>query len=79
MTYVNVLGTFVDSHTLETVIPKGVKLTVMFLCCIVAVGGRPTPLDCPRGKLVISSDNVFSLKGDPGKVLCVGASYISLD
>ena len=79
VTYLNVLGNFLDTHTLETVNTKGVKSTVTFSRCIIAVGGRPTPLDCPGGDLAISSDDIFSLETDPGKVLCVGASYISLE
>ena len=79
VTYINALGSFVDGHTLETVNSKGVRSTLTFSRCVVAVGGRPTPLACPGGDLAISSDDVFSLEDDPGKVLCVGASYISLE
>ncbi|KAL3806539.1 hypothetical protein ACHAXA_006592 [Cyclostephanos tholiformis] len=79
VTYINALGSFLDAHTLETVNSKGVKSTVSFSRCIIAVGGRPTPIDCPGGELAISSDDIFSLERDPGKVLCVGASYISLE
>ena len=46
---------------------------------LIAVGGRPSPLPCERGDLAISSDDVFFLEDDPGKTLCVGASYISLE
>jgi thioredoxin reductase (NADPH) len=46
---------------------------------LIATGGRPTPLSCPGGDLAISSDDIFALDHDPGKVLCVGASYISLE
>jgi thioredoxin/glutathione reductase (selenoprotein) len=79
VTYINALGKFVDSHTLEVVNAKGISSSISFSRCIIAVGGRPTPIDCPGGELSISSDDVFSLENDPGKVLCVGASYISLE
>ena len=79
VTYLNVLGSFLDAHTIETVDKKGTKGTVSFSRCIIAVGGRPTPIACPGGELAISSDDIFSLDHDPGKVLCVGASYISLE
>eukprot|EP00584_Thalassiosira_punctigera_P002476 CAMPEP_0172539508 /NCGR_PEP_ID=MMETSP1067-20121228/10703_1 /TAXON_ID=265564 ORGANISM="Thalassiosira punctigera, Strain Tpunct2005C2" /NCGR_SAMPLE_ID=MMETSP1067 /ASSEMBLY_ACC=CAM_ASM_000444 /LENGTH=638 /DNA_ID=CAMNT_0013325207 /DNA_START=198 /DNA_END=2114 /DNA_ORIENTATION=- len=79
VTYLNQLGSFVDAHTIETVDKKGKKGTVTFSRCLVAVGGRPTPLDCPGGELAVSSDDVFSLDRDPGRVLCAGASYISLE
>lgn len=79
VTYLNQLGSFVDAHTVETVDKKGVKGTVTFSRCLIAVGGRPTPLDCPGGELAVSSDDIFSLDRDPGKTLCAGASYISLE
>lgn len=77
--YLNQLGSFVDAHTVETVDKKGKKGTITFSRCLIAVGGRPTPLNCEGGELAISSDDIFSLDNDPGKVLCVGASYISLE
>jgi len=79
VTYLNMLGSFVDENTLETVDKKGNKGSVSFSRCLIAVGGRPTPISCEGGELAISSDDIFSLDRDPGKVLCVGASYISLE
>lgn len=79
VTYLNKLGSFLDAHTVETVDKKGNKETVTFSRCLIAVGGRPTPLDCPGGELAISSDDIFSLDRDPGRTLCAGASYISLE
>eukprot|EP00574_Skeletonema_japonicum_P009413 CAMPEP_0201730002 /NCGR_PEP_ID=MMETSP0593-20130828/20757_1 /ASSEMBLY_ACC=CAM_ASM_000672 /TAXON_ID=267983 /ORGANISM="Skeletonema japonicum, Strain CCMP2506" /LENGTH=642 /DNA_ID=CAMNT_0048222451 /DNA_START=104 /DNA_END=2032 /DNA_ORIENTATION=+ len=79
VTYLNLLGKFVNEHTIETVDKKGNVDTVTFSRCMIAVGGRPTPLTCEGGELAISSDDIFSLDRDPGKVLCVGASYISLE
>ena len=79
VTYLNRLGSFVDAHTVETVDKKGNRGTVTFSRCIIAVGGRPTPLTCEGGELAVSSDDIFSQEADPGKVLCVGASYISLE
>lgn len=48
---------------------------------LVAVGGRPTfPENIPDvEKLVITSDDLFSLKQAPGKTLVVGASYVALE
>jgi len=43
------------------------------------MGGRQTSLDCEGGELAISSDDIFSLIDEQGKVLCVGALYISLE
>jgi len=79
VTYLNMLGKFLDSHTLETVDKKGNKGTITSSRFLIAVGGRPTPLSCDGAELAISSDDIFSLDRDPGHVLCVGASYISLE
>lgn len=75
----NRLAKFVDEHTLELQDKKGNKSNVTASRFIIAVGGRPTPLNCPGGELAISSDDVFALEKSPGKTLCVGASYISLE
>mmetsp|Transcript_9655 Transcript_9655/g.20259 ORF Transcript_9655/g.20259 Transcript_9655/m.20259 type:complete len:671 (+) Transcript_9655:134-2146(+) len=77
--YLNLLGKFVDPHTLETTDKKGNKGKITASRILIAVGGRPTPLSCEGGELAISSDDIFSLDRDPGKVLCIGASYISLE
>lgn len=79
VSYLNQLGSFVDAHTVETIDKKGNKGTASFSRCLIAVGGRPTPIECEGGELAISSDDIFSLATDPGRVLCVGASYISLE
>ena len=47
---------------------------------IVATGGRPKYPDIPGAKeYCITSDDMFSLPYPPGKTLCVGASYVSLE
>ena len=79
VTYLNKLGKFVDAHTLEVTDKKGNKSTITSSRFLIAVGGRPTGLDCEGGELAISSDDIFSLPKSPGKTLCVGASYISLE
>lgn len=77
--YLNKLATFKDPHTVEVVDKKGRSSTITASRFLVAVGGRPAPIDCEGGDLAISSDDVFFLEKDPGKTLCVGASYISLE
>ncbi len=77
--YLNKLATFKDTHTVEVVDKKGNASEITASRFLVAVGGRPSPLDCEGGDLAISSDDVFFLDKDPGKTLCVGASYISLE
>jgi thioredoxin/glutathione reductase (selenoprotein) len=46
---------------------------------VIAVGGRPRPLECEGGHLAISSDDLFSLPQHPGRTLVVGASYVALE
>lgn len=77
--YLNKLGKFKDNHTLEVTDKKGNVSEITAARFLVAVGGRPTTLDCEGGDLAISSDDIFSLEKSPGKTLCVGASYISLE
>lgn len=79
VTYLNKLGKFIDPHTIEVIDKKGNVSTITSSRFLVAVGGRPTDLDCEGKELAISSDDIFSLAKAPGKTLCVGASYISLE
>lgn len=79
VTYLNKLGTFKDANTLQVTDKKGNVSEITAARILVAVGGRPTNLDCDGGDLAISSDDIFALEKSPGKTLCVGASYISLE
>ena len=79
VTYLNKLGKFKDNHTLEVTDKKGNVSEITAARIVVAVGGRPTNLDCEGGELAISSDDIFALEKSPGKSLCLGASYISLE
>jgi thioredoxin reductase (NADPH) len=77
--YLNKLATFKDEHTVTVVDKRGRSSEITASRFLVAVGGRPAPVDCEGGDLAVSSDDIFFLKEDPGKTLCVGASYISLE
>mmetsp|Transcript_1343 Transcript_1343/g.1652 ORF Transcript_1343/g.1652 Transcript_1343/m.1652 type:complete len:621 (+) Transcript_1343:166-2028(+) len=79
VTYLNKLGKLKDAHTIEVTDKKGNVSELTAARFLIAVGGRPTTLDCEGGDLAISSDDIFSLESSPGKTLCVGASYISLE
>ena len=70
---------FVDAHTLSLTDKKGKVSQITSSRFIIATGGRPSPLNCEGGELAISSDDIFSLEQNPGKTLCVGASYIALE
>jgi thioredoxin reductase (NADPH) len=77
--YLNKMGRVVDAHTLEVTDKKGRTSQITSSRILIATGGRPQPLDCEGGHLAISSDDIFALEQAPGKTLCVGASYISLE
>jgi len=77
--YLNKLGSFVDAKTIKCVDAEGKEENLTFDKCVIAVGGRPRNLNIPGAEHTISSDDIFSLEKSPGKTLCVGASYISLE
>lgn len=80
--YLNQLGSLVDNHTIQTVDRKGVVGTITAARIVIAVGGRPKRLEIPGGEHCIDSDDLFQIDWagkEPGKTLCVGASYVSLE
>ncbi|KAJ8302224.1 hypothetical protein KUTeg_021211 [Tegillarca granosa] len=59
---------------------KGVVIEKTAKDFILAMGERPRYPDVPGAKeYAITSDDLFSLKYCPGKTLCIGASYVSLE
>lgn len=80
VTYTNAYASIVDEHTIKAVKKNGQESTVSVDKIIIATGGRPKYLDIPGAKeFCITSDDLFSLPYNPGKTLCVGASYVSLE
>ncbi|VDD93537.1 unnamed protein product [Enterobius vermicularis] len=80
VTYINAYGKFVDSHTLEAKNKKGKVEMLTADRFLLATGLRPRFPNVPGClECCISSDDLFSLPYNPGKTLCVGASYISLE
>mmetsp|Transcript_8747 Transcript_8747/g.12948 ORF Transcript_8747/g.12948 Transcript_8747/m.12948 type:complete len:497 (+) Transcript_8747:133-1623(+) len=78
--YYNKFAVFVDAHTLELTDRKGKKERITGDKFVLAMGGRPRYPDFEGAKEhCITSDDIFHLKKDPKKTLCVGASYISLE
>lgn len=88
--YYNKLAEFVDPHTVKVFCPlwliqltdaKGNSELVTSKYFLIAVGGRPSfPTNIPNvEKLVITSDDLFSMKTVPGKTLMIGASYVALE
>jgi thioredoxin/glutathione reductase (selenoprotein) len=81
VTYINALAEFVDPHTIVYKEKDGRMKNLTAETIVIAVGGRPfipTEID---GALqhAITSDDIFTLERPPGKTLCVGGSYISLE
>lgn len=81
--YYNGQGSFKDEHTVMVAYPDGDIDTITGQCIVISVGGRPNYLNIPGGrakdKLCITSDDIFSLEKAPGKCLCIGAGYISVE
>jgi thioredoxin reductase (NADPH) len=76
--YKNKLAEIVDAHRVKLTDAKGNSEEVTAKYILIAVGGRPT-LPEQGHDLVITSDDLFSLKKGPGKTLVVGASYVALE
>jgi thioredoxin reductase (NADPH) len=79
VTYLNKLGKFLGPHELECTDKKGKTAVVTAARFVVAVGGRPQPLECPGAEHAITSDDLFSLERPPGKTCVVGAGYVALE
>jgi len=80
--YIKALGSFVDANTVALDFGPGKEAENRNITgdkILIAVGGRPNHLNCPGGELAMSSDDIFSSKADPGKVVVVGASYVALE
>ncbi|CAG0891577.1 unnamed protein product [Cyprideis torosa] len=81
VTYMNAIGTFVDSKTIKATDAKGKEKVISANNIVVAVGGRPIyPDDIPGARdIAISSDDIFTLREPPGRTLVIGASYVALE
>merc|ERR1711976_563804 len=55
VTYLNKLSKFKDAHTIEVTDKKGDTSEITAARFLIAVGGRPTGLDCEGGEPAISS------------------------
>ncbi|CAK0796792.1 unnamed protein product [Prorocentrum cordatum] len=79
VTYYNALARFVGPNEVAFRTARGAEGTLTAPAIVVATGGRPrVPREVPGAlQHAITSDDVFSLPGPPGKTLCVGGAYIS--
>jgi len=80
VTYLNEFAEFVDPHTINATDKKGKSHQIKAKGFIIAVGGRPRYPDIPGAReFGITSDDIFSLKNNPGTTVIIGASYIALE
>lgn len=79
--YINAYGSFVDPHKVKIVHKNKKEEFITAKNFIVATGERPFyPEDCEGARQYsITSDDIFSLKYNPGKTLVIGASYVALE
>jgi thioredoxin reductase (NADPH) len=79
--YINAYGQFVDNHKLILTYKNGKTKEITANKIVIATGGRPKYPESIIGakEYSITSDDLFSLPYNPGKTLCVGASYVSLE
>jgi thioredoxin reductase (NADPH) len=78
--YINGLARFDGEHTLAYTDKKKNEFSITAANILIATGGRPNYPDIPGAReFGITSDDLFYLKKPPGKTLCVGAGYISLE
>ncbi|CAL1527071.1 unnamed protein product [Lymnaea stagnalis] len=80
--YINAYAVILDKNTIKvSAIKKNKTETKMTAAnIIIATGERPRYPDIPGAKeFGITSDDLFSLSYCPGKTLCIGASYVSLE
>jgi len=79
VTYINGLAKFSGPNEV-TYVKKGQELKATAANILIAVGGRPTIPSIPGAlECAITSDDIFSMRKPPGRVLVVGASYIALE
>ncbi|MFH4979409.1 hypothetical protein AB6A40_006118 [Gnathostoma spinigerum] len=78
--YVNAYARFTGSHEITATNKKGKEEKLTADRFLIATGLRPRYPDVPGAReCCISSDDLFSLNYNPGRTLCVGASYVSLE
>ena len=67
-------ATFIDAHTLDV---GGKRVTAERI--VIAVGGQAVRPEIPGAELGMLSDDVFTLKALPKRLVVVGAGYIALE
>ncbi|HWX50645.1 MAG TPA: glutathione-disulfide reductase [Roseomonas sp.] len=67
-------ATFIDDHTLDV---GGQRVTAERI--VIAVGGKPIRPEIPGAELGLVSDDLFTLKSCPDRIVVVGGGYIALE
>jgi glutathione reductase (NADPH) len=67
-------ATFIDAHTLDV---GGQRVTADKI--LIATGGKAERLDIPGAELGLISDDLFTLKALPARVIVIGGGYIALE
>jgi len=67
-------ATFLDPHTLDV---GGRRITAERI--VIATGGTPVRLDIEGAELGLVSDDLFTLKALPRRVIVIGAGYIAVE
>uniref|UniRef100_A0A1A9W6Z9 FAD/NAD(P)-binding domain-containing protein n=1 Tax=Glossina brevipalpis TaxID=37001 RepID=A0A1A9W6Z9_9MUSC len=80
ITYFNGIGSFIDQNTLKVKMVNGSEQQITGKFILIAIGNRPVYPKIPGAlEYGITSDDLFSLSKPPGKTLCVGAGYVSME
>ncbi|ONG54995.1 glutathione-disulfide reductase [Pseudoroseomonas deserti] len=74
VTSFNARATFIDDHTLDV---GGTRITAERI--VIAVGGRPQRPAIPGAELGLVSDDLFTLKARPQRIIVIGGGYIALE
>ena len=85
--YINAKASFADEKTVKFMYKdplassdeKGTEYNLRAKNFVIAVGGRPRQYPEIPADLAITSDDLFSLKEDPGETLVVGGGYIAVE
>lgn len=79
--YYNAYATLDSEHQINLRDAKGNDTKVTAKYILIAVGGRPVvPPELQNiSNNIITSDDIFMKKTQPGKTLVVGASYVALE